>query len=353
MGPDVQQVARDMRVPELNKRDAAAMQRGYYENLQGVSLQNSQLWELYAQRPAQGHDIWKSGVIRERDDFLARDMKPLFGIFQQGRSFRTNRWGMRDREYEQSKPDGTRRIAVLGQSYVAGDGVSDGETFDEVVEDRIAREPGALPPTQILNFGVGAYSLYQQILLLEDRVWSFSPDVVAIVANPGDAERLAIHLVQQTQRGVQPPWEPVREILARARVTGDVRETEALSRLVPYHDELASWALGHIVGISRARNVLPVWIYLSTPQRGPGVAEIQRMVAQARAAGFHVLDWSDVYDGVDPRTLQASQWDFHPNAAGHQLIAQRFHRELTSDPVLRSGLSAAPKPAPRTQETRQ
>ena len=325
----VQQFARDLRVPELNKRDAAALQRGYYENLQGVSLQNNQLWELYAQRPAEGQDIWKSGVLRERDDFLAREMKENFGIFQSGKSFRTNRWGMRDHDYELAKPTGTRRIALLGQSYVAGDGVGDGETFDELVEARLARE-GAVPPIQVLNFGVGSYSLFQQLLMLQDRVWRFEPDAVMIVGHPGDAERLAIHLVQQVRRGVQPPFPAVQQILARAQVTADVRETEAMSRLLPLRDELMAWTLREIVTVARARNVTPVWVYLSTPERGPTRAEIDAMARQATAAGFAVLDWSDVYDGVDIATVQASQWDFHPNAAGHELIAQRFYRDLTS-----------------------
>jgi D-alanyl-lipoteichoic acid acyltransferase DltB (MBOAT superfamily) len=327
----VQQLARDMRVPELNKRDAAAMQRGYYENLQGVSLQNSQLWELYAQRPAQSADIWRSGVLNERDDFLAREMKPLFGIFERGKSFRTNQWGMRDRQYDLEKPAGTARIALLGQSYVAGDGVSDGETFDEVAEERLAREPERFAPTQILNFGVGSYSLFQQRLLLEDRVWRFSPDIIVVVGNPGDADRLALHVVQQMQRGVMPPWPWMRDLLVRANVTPELREAEALSRLAPYREEMMSWVLRQIVEACRARGVQPVWVYLSIPDRGPPEGTVPQMLAQARSAGFHVLDWSEVYDGVDPASVQASQWDYHPNAAGHALVAHRLYETLATD----------------------
>ncbi|MGH7677856.1 MAG: hypothetical protein ACRENU_05270, partial [Gemmatimonadaceae bacterium] len=331
LGTSAQVFARDMRVPELNKRDAAALQRGYYENLQGVSLQNSQLWELYAQRPTEGQDIWKSGVLNERTDFLARDMKPLFGIFERGRTFRTNRWGMRDRDYAAEKPAGTHRVALMGQSYVAGDGVSDGETFDEVAEDRWAREKPGAPRLEVLNFAVGSYSLFQQLLLLDDRVWKFSPDVVMVVANPGDADRLAIHLVQQQQRGVAPPFPWVRDLMARAQVTPDLREAEALGRLAPHKDELMDWTLRQLAGASRAHGAVPVWVYLSTPERGPTREAIQAQVEAARKAGFQALDWSDVYDGHDPSTLQASPWDFHPNATGHNLIAERFYQVLNSD----------------------
>jgi lysophospholipase L1-like esterase len=41
-----------------------------------------------------------------------------------------------------------------------------------------------------------------------------------------------------------------------------------------------------------------------------------------------------VYAGHNLKTLQASPWDFHPNAEGHRLIAERFYRDLTEDPEL-------------------
>ena len=351
--PGVREFARDLRVPELNKSDADALQRGYYENLQGVSLQNSQLWELYAQRPAQTSDIWKSGILQERNDFLGRDMKPFFAMFDRGRSVRTNSWGMRDRDYTKEKPAGVRRIAVLGQSYVAGDGVSDGETFEQVTENRLASEQTGLPPLQILNFSVGSYSVVQQMALIEDRVWSFSPDVVIVFGHPIDAERSALHVVKQLRAGIEPPYPWVRDLLQRAGVTADLRETEALSRLAPYREELLSWTQRQIVEGARAHGVRAVWVYLTMPESGPSAEDVQRMIAQARAAGFHTLDWSDVYDGVDLRSLQASEWDFHPNAAGHQRIADRFYRELTTDTAVLSALRpSGAAAAPSLKETK-
>ena len=227
-----------------------------------------------------------------------------------------------------------------------------GETFDEVVEERLKRE-GGRPATEILNFAVGSYSLLQQLLLLEDRVWSFSPDVIIVVGHPGDAERLAIQLVQQVRRGVLPPFDPVRQVLARAQVTPEVRETEAMSRLMPFREELVSWALRRLVEVSRERNVRPVWVYLSIPDRAPAADVVQRMVAQARDAGFHVLDWSDVYDGVEPSALQASPWDFHPNASGHARIAERFYRELARDTVFGAPRSSGVPAAPVSKEKQQ
>jgi D-alanyl-lipoteichoic acid acyltransferase DltB (MBOAT superfamily) len=332
-GPGVQRAMRELRFPELSRRDLATMQRGYYENLVNVSVQNSELWKLYAQRPAENADIWSSGVLKNRDDFLAKEMRPLFGIYQRGRSFRTNRWGMRDQDYALVPPSNTYRIALLGQSYVAGDGVSDGETFEALAEDRLAREPGRRTRVEILNFAVGSYSLLQQLVLL-DRVFTFRPNAVYLVGGPGDPGRALLHLVQQYRRGVDPPWPYVRELLSRARVTRTMRENAALARLHPYADSVLAWTYSQIVAECRQRGIRPVWIYLSLPEPGQDQGVGSAMTAQARAAGFVTLDWEDVYAGHDFKSLQASPWDFHPNAEGHRLIAERFYRDLTEDPEL-------------------
>lgn len=331
-GLAAQEFVRDLRVPELSKRDQARMQRGYYENLTGVGNQNTQLWQLLAQRPAEGQDVWGSGVLRDRDDYLAREMRPMFVVFQGGRTFRTNRWGMRDRDYELVPAPGTWRMAIMGQSYVAGDGVSDGETFEQLVEDSLNARPGARR-TEILNFAVGSYSVPQQLEALP-RVLTFKPNVVMLIGNPVDGEWAARHLVLQIRRGIQPPQPYLQDLLRRARVDSTVRETEALSRLVLYRDSILAFTYGEFVSEARRAGAEPVWVYLATPERGPGPAAIAAMVEQARAAGFAVLDWSDVYLGHDERALQVAPWDFHPNAEGHRVIAERFQRDLAARAAL-------------------
>jgi hypothetical protein len=260
-------------------------------------------------------------------------MRPLFGIYQRGRTFRTNRWGMRDQDYAQLPPPGTYRIALLGQSYVAGDGVSDGQTFETLAEDRLNAERGRRAHVEILNFAVGSFSVLQQLLLL-DRVLTFHPDAVYLVGGPGDGERALLHLVQQQRRGVEPPWDYLRDVLRRSGVTPEMRETAALVRLRPYRDSILTWTYERIVEACRQHHVRPAWIYLTLPEPSPSREEPAVLVARARAAGFATADWEDVYAGHDFKALQASPWDFHPNAEGHRLIAQRFYRELTENSEL-------------------
>ena len=89
---------------------------------------------------------------------------------------RTNSHGQRDRERTLQKPDGVRRVLLLGDSVVEGYGLRESET--------ISRQLESLFPdgsTEVLNFGVSAYCTRAEIELLEVKGLQFDPDVVILV----------------------------------------------------------------------------------------------------------------------------------------------------------------------------
>jgi hypothetical protein len=338
---------RALRAPELSTRDVALMERGYYENLMGVAVRNSELWELYAQRPALAANIWTSELIRERDDFLATEMRPNHVEYQPGITFRTNRWGMRDGDYEQVPPPGSYRVALLGQSHVAGDGVSDGQTFESLVEGRLNRDygPRAGVRYEILNFGIGSYSVEQQLLIL-DRVFSFQPDALYFVGTPGDGDRAVLHLVKQIRRGVRPPFPYLEQMLATAGVTGSLPETEALQRLAPHQEDILRWGLRELAAACTARGVRPVWIYLYLPEGGVEPSRAAELEQLARSVGFQTINLYDVYGANELTSLWTSPWDHHPNAQAHRMIADRLFQEITTRPELNLPLGAGAASAP-------
>lgn len=86
-----------------------------------------------------------------------------------------NSAGMREGECVVEKPEGTRRIAVLGDSFVSNLDVDAADVFTEVMET-------LLPPScQVLNFGVNGFSPVQEYLLLKDLAVRYRPDVVLMV----------------------------------------------------------------------------------------------------------------------------------------------------------------------------
>ena len=89
---------------------------------------------------------------------------------------RTNAHGQRDRERTLQKPNGVRRILVLGDSVVEGYGLRESETISHRLEDLYP--DGS---TEVLNFGVSAYCTRAEIELLEVKGLQFDPDVVVLV----------------------------------------------------------------------------------------------------------------------------------------------------------------------------
>ncbi|MHC4532471.1 MAG: tetratricopeptide repeat protein [Planctomycetota bacterium] len=89
---------------------------------------------------------------------------------------RTNSHGQRDRQRKLQKPDGVRRVLLLGDSVVEGYGLSESETISRQLEDLYP--DGS---TEVLNFGVSAYCTRAEIELLEVKGLRFDPDVVVLV----------------------------------------------------------------------------------------------------------------------------------------------------------------------------
>jgi hypothetical protein len=56
--------------------------------------------------------------------------------------------------------------------------------------------------------------------------------------------------------------------------------------------------------------------------------KIDTQIKQAEEAGFVTLNLRDAYKNQDENTLRLAEWDAHPNAAAHRLIATRLYEVL-------------------------
>jgi hypothetical protein len=59
----------------------------------------------------------------------------------------------------------------------------------------------------------------------------------------------------------------------------------------------------------------------------------------------HVIDMSDAYGGVEKKSLWITAWDSHPNAQGHQMLAESFYNGLKTQLGVGSPASGAASPA--------
>jgi D-alanyl-lipoteichoic acid acyltransferase DltB (MBOAT superfamily) len=315
----------------LNQADMVGLERGYYENLMGVDRFNGELWALYMNRPPD----WERGLA---DGGLSRDTGE-FGGFPpyelrpstegrfKGVPLRTNRFGLHDKEYTQTPPPGCYRLALLGASHAMGSGVLRENTFEAVVEDRLNRERHTDEPAcfEILNFSVYGYTPLYQINVLNEKVASFQPNTMLYVAHPGDSGRIIRFVVQSIRAGKRLPFDDLSAIVQQAAVDAQMSERVATQRLAPLADQIMSWLYRRLVDDCRRRNIAAAYVFLPMVVDMEYSRDTAQQIGLAREAGFVVLDLTDVYVGSDRNSLWVAEWDAHPNADGHRLIADRLY----------------------------
>jgi hypothetical protein len=330
MGGNAQELIRDLTANRLSDREAALLQQGYYEDLVGVSRFNSQLWEIYAKRPSNWVAIFDTEAVRSTNDNLIVELVPSTTTNFNGTWMTTNRWGMRDREYEKTPPPNTYRIALTGPSFVMGLGVADGEDFGWLLEERLNLENmgGQYTDYEILNFAVPGYSALQDLMILEQKALAFQPDTIFFIAHQRDEEAVVKYLADRLSVGAEFPYEDLVELARQAGVMPGETKAEAERLLKPVETEILSWTYRRIVEVSQAHNILPVWIFMPTMEDPLHEEEITHLTGLATESGFIVLDLSAAYDNQDPEALVIAYWDKHPNAKGHILIAEELYQKL-------------------------
>ena len=331
LGANAATLINSLRSGRLSRLDVATLEKGYYENLNRVERFNSQLWELYMNRPSNWLDVVGPGLERFTGNFLQKELVSSFVSRTNYGSLRTNRWGMRDKEYEKTRPPNTFRIAMLGASSVMGWGVGDDETFESIVERRLNEEhPESYEHYEILNFAAPGYTALQQVMVL-DKALSFHPDVLFYVAAAREPSTSANYLAEVASKGVEIPYDDLKDLLSRAGVPSKPSLPIASRRLFPFRNELVSWSYRTIVGQCREHNILPVLVFLPQVQKGGWQEETPDILRIAKEAGFVVWDLGGVYDSNDVTSIRLAEWDDHPNANGHRLVASRLYSLLTAN----------------------
>src|SRR5262249_4333499 len=114
-------------------------------------------------------------------DFLQFELVPNQDKVFLDRPFRTNPQGQRDHPYTREKPPGTFRIAVLGSSMDMGWGVTNEETYVNLLETWLnehAARRGLDRRFEVVNFAVAAYAPLQRLESYRRKAREYEPDMV-------------------------------------------------------------------------------------------------------------------------------------------------------------------------------
>lgn len=304
-----------------------------------------------------------------------------------GTRLRISSAGLRDREFPETKPPGTFRIAAVGDSITYGYGCPRAQSYPKFLERflRAARKPDA-PELEVMNFGVTGYNAPKIAEVLRSKVAPFSPDLVIWAYSANDPQEFVMEMKglamveedahefaeQQRKKGWAPYlrysrlamllWERTLELpdepppctdplcLDRRRSPGvqyllNIHTPAGMDRVAEVIDELAKYevpspssALEHSEGTRTPRAILaipPLDIW-----NQPGEEDLRESIgvvaALATQAGVPVIDLDPTVSDLGG---EAPSWLFddilHPNPVGQKYVAAALFCELLDSGVLR------------------
>ncbi len=103
--------------------------------------------------------------------------------------YKINSQGLRDKEYDLTKPKDKTRILVFGDSFTYGEGVEYGERFSDIIEK-------SFPNLEVINFGVPGYGLDQILVKFAAEGLKYSPDYTIIFINRLIIERFSTGIIK-------------------------------------------------------------------------------------------------------------------------------------------------------------
>ena len=290
------------------------------------------------------HRYFKTHEPDERFAYINRPK--LEGRFQ-GVAVSINRDGFRWPELSAASPENTdrKRIMILGDSIVFGWGARFEDTFPSRLQAMLDRENMR---AEVMPVGVCSWNTRTQYEFLNAKGLEYKPDLLVLVIAPNDTEikregRTGIPRRDSgegskkknvLQNLVEDVWRDARRnsyLFASLQWLSEVSHDKgAKTGVAPDHPgwKDAEMALGEIIAFARKHGIeLVIYLFQSdlteTPQP-PFDLYDQYLTAQ----DITTLSLPDPV--FSDRTHQNSMVDLHPNALGHDLIAQRMLNDLKS-----------------------
>jgi hypothetical protein len=265
------------------------------------------------------------------------ELKPNLSMLHWMVKFETNSLGLRDREYSIDKPIGIFRICVVGDSLTVATGVALEETYHKKLEHQFNQQSRSLS-FELINFGVGGYSLRQYAAVIKNKVPQYHPDLILIGYCPWNdgqpnANDRTYWAGKHEAKDLHPPE---RVYLSSFLYRHVIRRL--LSGKLPLASNVAiangqdyldlDYLQRYFACIAEVGSTLrlPVVVVSIFQDKGRGYSpDVEAVV---RGLGLHFVDASSHFDGADLSRYHISKIDHHPNALANGIFADIIREYL-------------------------
>jgi lysophospholipase L1-like esterase len=264
--------------------------------------------------------------------------------------YRINADGQReDRDYPLQRLPNVSRIVVLGDSRTFGFRIAATDRFSELLELR-------LRDAEVVNMGVSAYGIDQELLMLQTKGVPYRPDLVLVyVAHFGDtrhmyAERFGrakpLFLIDDdgslTLTNVPVPEPGPRNVDEWLREHSRAYNFFALriSRLLGDREPATELADGQPDTqfsedeINRVAGAILLEMRRTAEASGARLALVSGVPWLTRFAAENGIAALDVAGLVDDPVYWVAEDDSHPNALGNKLLADAIYTFLSQEELL-------------------
>jgi hypothetical protein len=271
-------------------------------------------------------------------------------VVHEGVEYRTNSLGLRTREIDKGKPQGTRRILALGDSFLWGDGLSEGDLVTTKIEQSLRADSAEVA---VINAGIIGYNTHDELKQLIRLAPRFEPDMVMVFFFTNDV------LAEDSSRAPLSWQQNAKEFLRREskffaylyylykdRVSAKIGAPRFLLPQDYFHlnDSKPGWVLFKSStlqirdycsqhGIQLLFVVIPT---LTNLDQNYPYAELRRGVtAFLHASNIDVIDLFDAFSPYRPSDLWVSMENPHWNGRGTTLAADKITTYVTQSGLLK------------------
>ncbi len=267
--------------------------------------------------------------------------KKWFAVYPQ-----LNSLSHRDHEWAETKPEGVRRIAFVGDSFTYGWGINNREDrFTDVIQSRFDQR--SLGAVEVMNVAWGGWNTRDHFKAIKQMIEKYDVDEVVLCHLPNDIETLLP--TTDNFDPIKPP--DSKFIRTDSSFLLDYLYHRFYAYLVPSVRDYWEWlAAGYadpaiwreqsiryaaIMGVCQQNEVQLRVVLLPFIRTKPGSYNGQAINDQVRGVfepfGVPVVDLQPAIEGYTPSELIVNPADHHPNEMANKLFAnaiwQAFYEE--------------------------